>query len=100
MRHDFVGCLIRHCRLVNYYQKGIVMGITQKISDDQSAIASAQSALDAANAALAADQAVLAALQPHIAAWDAVEAFATTMGDDIKAQLTQLVANGRAALDL
>lgn len=78
-----------------------IMSIQANIEVDQQAIIAAQAALDAANAQLAADQAALMALAPHIAAWDAVEAFANTVQyDDIKSQLLALVATGRAALDL
>lgn len=77
------------------------MSIQAKIAADQSAIAAAQAALDAANAQLAADQKAFADLAPHIAAWDAVEAYANTVPyDDIKSELIDLVASGKAALDL
>lgn len=77
------------------------MSLKDKIAADQESIAAAQTALDAANAQLAVDQAALTALAPHIAAWDAVEAYANTViYDDIKNDLLTLVVTGRAALDL
>jgi pectin methylesterase-like acyl-CoA thioesterase len=93
--------IIKFIRRLLGITKRQIMSIQAKIAADQESITAARAALDAANAQLASDQAALAALAPHIAAWDAVEAFANTVAyDDIKSELLALVATGRAALDL
>jgi hypothetical protein len=88
-------------RLFGQIQRKHIMSIQARIDADQIAIAAAQAVLDAANAQLATDQQALADLAPHIAAWDAVEAYANAVPyDDIKNQLLALVATGKANLDL